>query len=277
MTSTTLQVEGSTCIVTGGGSGIGRALAKEFAGAGARVVVGDISAKAAGETADRICARGHVAVAGHADASSTTGIRTLIDLAHTEFGAVDIYVANAGILGPPGLGTGEGDWDTAIAVNLSAHVRAAALLVPGWIRGGRGYFVSIASAAGLLTHIGGAAYAATKHAAVGFAEWLAITYGDDGIGVSCVCPMGVDTQLLSSTRQSSDATEQLAARAIMNAAELIPPERVARATLDACRRGEFLVLPHPEVREKYQKKCHDHDRWIDGMRRYQASLTVRAH
>ena len=92
---------------------------------------------------------------------STTGIRTLIDLAHIEFGPVDIYVANAGVLGPPGLGVGEGDWDPAIAVNLSAHVRAAALLVPGWIRGGRGYFVSIASAAGLLTHIGGAAYAAT--------------------------------------------------------------------------------------------------------------------
>ena len=139
-------------------------------------------------------------------------------------------------------------------MNLSAHVRAAALLVPGWICSGRSYFVSVASAAGLLTHIGGAAYAATKHAAVGFAEWLAITYGDQGIGVSCVCPMGVDTQLLSSTRQSSDATEQLAARSIMNGAEVIPPERVANMTVDACRRGEFLVLPHPEVRQKYRRK-----------------------
>jgi NAD(P)-dependent dehydrogenase (short-subunit alcohol dehydrogenase family) len=270
-----MQVEGSTCIVTGGGSGIGRALAEEFAAAGARVVVGDIAAKAAGETADRIRARGHVAVAGIADASSTTGIRTLINLADVEFGAVDIYVANAGVIGPPGLGLGEGDWDRTIAVNLSAHVRAAALLVPDWIRADGGYFVSVASAAGLLTHIGGAAYTATKHAAVGFAEWLAITYGDLGIGVSCVCPMGVDTTLLNSTCQSLDATEQLAGQAIVNAAPVISPEQVAHSTLDACRRGDFLVLPHPEVRWKYQRKCEDHNRWIAGMQRYQAWLSTR--
>ena len=111
-----------------------------------------------------------------------------------------------------------------------------------------------------MTHIGGAAYAATKHAAVGFAEWLAITYGDRWDGcASCVCPMGVDTQLLRSTRQSWDATEQLAARSIMNTAEVISPERVAKRTLDACRRGDFLVLPHPEVREMYQTKSTDHD------------------
>src|SRR5262245_27018077 len=228
MVSTAMQVGGRTCIVTGGGSGIGRAMATQFAAAGARVVVGDIDEIAARETADRICAVGHAAVAGYADASSATGIRTLIDMAHNSFGPVDIYVANAGVHGPPGLGVGEGDWDRVIEVNLSAHVLAAALLVPGWVRSGRGYFVSVASAAGLLTHIGGAAYTATKHAAVGFAEWLTIVYGDRGIGVSCVCPMGVDTQLLRSSHQSSDVAEQLAARSIINAAEVISPTRVAR-------------------------------------------------
>ena len=277
MSSSPMRVEDNVTIVTGGGSGIGRALAEAFAAAGARVVVGDVVAATANDTADRICSRGHAAVAGQADASSTTGIRELIDLAQDEFGEVDIYVANAGVAGPSGMGFGEGDWDHTIAVNLNAHVRAAALLVPGWVERGRGYFVSIASAAGLLTQIGGAAYAATKHAAVGFAEWLAITYGDQGVGVSCVCPMGVNTPLLQATRQSHDPIEQLTASAIMQAAEVITPDRVASVTVDAVRRGRFLVLPHPKVHDMYRQKSLDHDRWIDGMRRYQAALAEQAN
>lgn len=267
-----MTVEGSVCVVTGGGSGIGKALANEFASAGARVVIGDITARSADDTADEICARGHAAVAAQVDASSTAGIRELIDLAHNQFGAVDVYVANAGVIGPPGLGFDDLDWERTIAVNLTAHVRAAALLVPGWIQRGHGYFVSVASAAGLLTQVGGAAYAATKHAAVGFAEWLAIAYGYKGIGVSCVCPMGVDTPLLHTARRSANAMEQLTARAIIESADVIAPEHVARSTVDACRNGEFLVLPHPEVRQLYERKATNHDRWIEGMRRYQAAL-----
>ena len=129
----------------------------------------------------------------------------------------------------------------------------------------------------MLTQIGGAAYAVTKHAAVGFAEWLAIEYGDQGIGVSCVCPMGVNTPLLNSARQSPDTTEQLTANAIIHAAEVIAPDRVASVTVDAVREGQFLVLPHPQVIEMYRQKSLDHDRWIDGLRRYQASLTKPAN
>ncbi|MFG1931058.1 SDR family oxidoreductase [Mycobacterium sp. NPDC048908] len=267
-----LRAEESSCIVTGAGSGIGRALAAEFAANGARVVVGDIDATAAHETAERIRQHGHVATSVQADASSTSDISMLIDLARNRFGSVDAYVANAGVLGPPGLGRGDSDWEQALAVNVCAHVRAAALLIPDWLRRGGGYFVSIASAAGLLTHLGGAAYATTKHAAVGFAEWLAITYGDQGIGVSCVCPMGVDTPLLRTTSQSSDPAEQLAARSILSAAPVMSAEQVAKTTLNACRQGRFMVLPHPQVQERFRDKSRGHDRWIEAMRRYQTSL-----
>ena len=272
MTSLAMDVEGHAAIVTGAGSGIGRAMAEAFAAAGAQVVVGDINGEAASQTADLICGRGQSALAKQADASVNAGIRGLINLAHKEFGSVDIFVANAGVAGPPGLGYGDSDWDYAMAVNLRAHVRAAKLLIPGWIERGHGYFVSVASAAGLLTQIGAAAYAVSKHAAVGFAEWLAITYGDNGIGVSCVCPMGVNTALLKSALKSPDGTEQLAANAIINAAEVIEPDRVASVTVDAVRNGRFLALPHPQVIDIYRRKSLDYEGWIDGMRRYQRSL-----
>jgi NAD(P)-dependent dehydrogenase (short-subunit alcohol dehydrogenase family) len=146
------------------------------------------------------------------------------------------------------------------------------LLVPHWRSRGAGHFVAVASAAGLLTQLGAAGYAVTKHAAVAFAEWLAVTHGDDGVGVSCVCPMGVETPLLQAIRDSPDRSARVAANAVLRAGGVVTPEHVAAMTVDAVRQGGFLVLPHPEVLDMYRGKGADYDRWIAGMQRYRRSL-----
>jgi NAD(P)-dependent dehydrogenase (short-subunit alcohol dehydrogenase family) len=263
-----MDIDDKVAVVTGGGSGIGRAVAAALAAAGARVVVGDVDEAGAHETVRRI---GAAAVAVRADASSTADIATLLATAESEFGPVDVYVANAGIMGTSGLGE-DAAWEQILDVNLRAHIRAATMLVPQWQARGGGYFVSVASAAGLLTQLGAAGYAVSKHAAVGFAEWLAITYGDDGIGVSCVCPLGVDTPLLQAVTSSDDPVGRLSGQSVVRSGEVISADQVADATVDAVRAGRFLVLPHPEVLEMYRHKGADYDRWIAGMRRYQRSL-----
>ena len=263
-----MQIEGKVVVITGAGSGIGRALARAFTAAGATVVAGDIDAQAAAQTADAL---GVKAVGGGADAASTAGIGALLDAAGSAFGPVDIYVANAGIIGAPDLGA-EADWDRVLEVNLRGHIRAADALLPGWIERGTGHFVTVASAAGLLTQVGAAGYAVSKHAAVGFAEWLAITYGDNGIGVTCVCPMGVATPLLEAITGSADHTARVAAASITTAGEVLSAEDVAAATVDGVREDRFMVLPHPGVLDMYRGKGADYDRWIAGMRRYQRAL-----
>lgn len=264
-----MDVDGKVAIVTGAGSGIGRALAGALAGAGAHVVVSDIDGSRAEETVAQLAGR---AVARQADASAESDIAGLIALAATEFGPVDIYVANAGVGGPPGLVIPESEWDHVLNVNLRAHIRAATQLVPAWVDRGGGYFVAVASAAGLLTQLGAAAYSVSKHAAVGFAEWLAITYGDVGIGVSCLCPMGVETPLLTELRESPEPDGRLAASAVLAAGEVLSPDAVAAATLNAVRENRFLVLPHPGVLDMYRMKGADYDGWIAGMRRYRSRL-----
>ncbi|MDY6997849.1 MAG: SDR family NAD(P)-dependent oxidoreductase [Actinomycetota bacterium] len=266
-----MELQGKVAVVTGGASGIGQALAAQLASAGARVVLGDLDEPGVHRTAERIRDAGGAAMALRADAADTADIEALLRLAAEEFAPVDIYVANAGVIGSPALGT-ESDWDLTLDVNLRAHIRAARLLIPHWRSIGSGHFVSVASAAGLLTQLGAAGYAVSKHAAVGFAEWLAISYGDDGIGVSCVCPLGVETPLLQTIRGIDDPDAQLGASSIEQSAGVIGADDVAAVTLEAIRTGRFMVLPHPELLEMYRHKGADYDRWIAGMRRYQRSL-----
>jgi NAD(P)-dependent dehydrogenase (short-subunit alcohol dehydrogenase family) len=266
-----MQAEGKVVIVTGAGSGIGRALGEAFAAAGARVVLGDLAGPQVHDSAAAIRARGGEAVALDCDAADEAGIAELIGLAHHEFGGVDCYVANAGTMGAPGLGE-EADWDRVLDVNLRAHVRAARMVLPDWLARGAGHFVTVASAAGLLTQIGAAGYAVSKHAAVGFAEWLAVTYGDAGIGVTCACPMGVATPLLEAMAASGDAAARVGADSVTKAGAVLAPEQVAEMTVAAVGDGRFMVLPHPEVATMAGQKAADHDRWIAGMRRYRRSL-----
>ncbi len=263
-----MEFNGATAIVTGAASGIGAALAAELVRRGARVVVADLDLDSSRVVADRLPGSA-VAVAG--DTSEHGVIAAQIKAAEDAFGPVDLYFANAGIGTGAGLGASDDEWARSIDVNLLAHVRAAQALVPGWVERGSGYFVVTASAAGLLSQIGSATYSTTKHVAVGFAEWLSITYGDHGVGVSCLCPMGVETALLAPDREVGDE-EALMLHTVRSAGAVLTPEAVAIATLDAVADGRFLVLPHPEVLDMYRGKGADYDRWIGGMRRLERAM-----
>lgn len=274
-----MQIQGTTAVVTGAAGGIGAALAEALLARGARVVITDLDAERLAATAERLAATAgpDALAAAPGDASSEADIARTIALAQERFGEVDLYFANAGVGDGSGLAATEDQWQLALDVNLMAHVRAARQLVPGWVERGSGYFVSTASAAGLLTQIGSATYSVTKHGAVGFAEWLAVTYGDQGIGVSCLCPMGVDTEMLRSGMSSAGGEGgRVAAAAVTNAGEVLAPGEVAEQVLDAVEAGAFLITPHADVREMQRRKADDPDRWVRGMQRYQRHLRGEA-
>lgn len=246
-------------VVTGAGRGIGRALAVRAAQEGARVVVNDLDPANAAAVAAEI---GGTAVPG-----DVTAPEALIDAATEALGRVDVFFANAGIDGAGGgdsLQTPDEVWERVVDVNVMAHVRAARVLVPRWLEDGRGgRFVVTASAAGLLTMIGSAPYSVSKHAAVGFAEWLSVTYGARGIDVHAICPQGVKTQMLE------DAGPL---QALLSRDSALEPEQVAEAAFAAIEEGRFLALPHPEVAGYYAARATDTDRWLAGMRRLQQKV-----
>ncbi len=257
-------------VVTGAAGGIGAALAAAFHRRGARVVVADLDGDGAGRTAAALEADRHgSAIAVAADVGTEAGNVALIDTAEAAFGPIDLFFANAGIGGGADLDTPEDMWDRAFAVNTHAHRWAAKHLVPGWVARGEGYFCSTASAAGLLSQIGSAPYSMTKHAAVAFAEWLSITYGDRGVRVSCLCPQGVNTSMLN----GGDFPGSAATDVVRASGKVLEPAEVAEVVLAAIDAEQFLILPHPEVLTYLQRKTGDYDRWLGGMRRLQARMT----
>jgi NAD(P)-dependent dehydrogenase (short-subunit alcohol dehydrogenase family) len=248
-------------VVTGAGHGIGRALATRLTREGARVVVNDLD-----EAACRAVAEELGATAAPGDCSSDAGVRGLLERAGEALGRIDVYLANAGIdrTQPDSLQAPDEDWARMIDTNVMAHIRAARVLVPGWLadrKGGR--FVVTASAAGLLTMIGAAPYSVTKHAAVAFAEWLSVTYGHRGIAVQAICPQGVQTRMLEQAGPLKDLLTRDAA---------LTPEQVADAWVDSLAEDRFLVLPHPEVAGYYAARAADTDAWLAGMQKLQSKV-----
>jgi NAD(P)-dependent dehydrogenase (short-subunit alcohol dehydrogenase family) len=264
-----MELSGKVAVVTGGASGIGRAMALRFAEEGARVAVADLHAAGAEAVASELGA-GHLGVA--CDVGDPEQVAALVAEAEAELGPVDLFCANAGVaIGTDPLETDPETWATAYAVNVGAHISAAKALLPGWLERGEGYFLSTASAAGLLSQIGSAPYAVTKHAAVAFAEWLSITYGNRGVRVSCLCPMGVNTPLMH-TGEAEGGIAALGTKVVQAAGMVLEPEQVADVVVAALAEERFLILPHPEVLTFLQRKTGDYDRWLGGMRRLQSTI-----
>lgn len=269
-----MQIAGKVAIVTGAGAGIGAAIAQRLVEHGAKVTVSDLDGESAEATAVVLNGiRSDSAVGVGSDAADEQALRELISRTESTFGPIDFYFANAGVGLGAGLEADDAAWELALDVNMMAHVRAARLLVPGWLDKGEGYFFSTASAAGLLTQLGSPTYAVSKHAAVGFAEWLRVTYGDRGVRVSCLCPMGVNTALLNAGDDTTaDEASRIAAKAVKGSGSVLEALDVADIVIEAIGDERFLVLPHPEVLDFYRHKGADYDRWITGMQRYRTSL-----
>jgi len=259
---------GRVVLVTGGGHGIGSGLVDRFARAGAAVVVVvDRDGPAAVDVARRASAEhpAVTAVAEEVDVADAVAVADLVTATEARYGGIDVLVANAGIGAGGGLDAPDDVWQRAWDVNLMAHVHAARAVVPGMVERGGGWFVGTASAAGLLTNLGNAPYSVTKHAAVAFAEWLAVTYGDQGLRVSCICPMGIDTAMVR------DGLHRLEGASVA-AQGVLPLDEGVDAVMAGLRAGRFLVLTHPEAATYEQHRVADRDRWIAGMRRLQRSV-----
>ena len=260
-----MELSEKVAVVTGGASGIGRALALRLADAGvAGIAVADLDGDGAEHVAQQIGSR---AIGLACDVGDDAQNGELLAATEAAFGPVDVFCANAGIIGGGDLlEVTDEDWARAYAVNVDAHVYAARRLVPGWLQRGSGCFVATASAAGLLGQIGSAPYSVTKHAAVAFAEYLSIAYGARGIHVSCLCPMGVDTPML---RGDGSAAAERASAVVRAAGAVVQPEEVADHVVDAISAERFFVFPHPEVADFALRRAQDHERWLSGMRRLQ--------
>ena len=257
-----MHIKDKVVVITGAASGIGRALAHRFTKDGAkRVIIADID----GTGLDQV-ARDTGALAIRTDVSQEAHIQHLIRRTEETVGPIDLYCSNAGIGLDGGAEVPDSGWQRIWNINVMSHIWAARVLVPLMTSRKSGYFLPTVSAAGLLTQIGSAPYAVTKHAALSFAEWLSVTYGDEGLKVSALCPQGVRTAMLLTAEPHSGTF-------LLEGA--IEPEVVAEAVVRGLETEQFLILPHPEVADYVNRKANDRDRWIRGMRRLQAK--IRGH
>jgi NAD(P)-dependent dehydrogenase (short-subunit alcohol dehydrogenase family) len=258
-----MELRDQVIVVTGGAHGIGRALCERFARERPRaIVVADIDLAAAQDVAAKVGGR---AVA--CDVASEADVQRLIEGTITQFGGIDLYCSNAGVTAKGGFEADDAQWLRTWQVNVMSHVYAARLLVPHWLERGGGYFLPTASAAGLLTEIGSAPYSVTKHGTVAFAEWLSVQYQKRGLKVSVLCPAGVATDFLD----PDDPVHQFLQFMSVTA------EQVAECVVESLGKGEFLILPHPEVREFFAFKGQDYDRWLKNFARVHEKIErVRA-
>ena len=248
-----MELRGSVIVVTGGASGIGRALCQRFAKGEPRgIVVADLNEQGAKAAAEEVKGIGVAC-----DVAAEDQIVKLVRRAEEAFGPIDLFCSNAGLATKGGAEAPDADWQLNWDVHLMSHVYAARAVLPDMIKRGKGYLLNTASAAGLLTEMGSAPYSVTKHAAVAFAEWLSIQHYEAGIRVSCLCPMGVTTNMLAVDDPHVNYLKLTA----------VSPEHVAEECVKAIRDERFLILPHPEVREFYAYRANDTDRWMNGMRR----------
>jgi len=258
-----MEVAGKIVVVTGGANGIGKALCERFAREGAeKVVVVDLeqsNAEAVAATID--------GDAFGVDVRDEAQIKAMVAEVEARYGRIDLFCSNAGIIagdGEPWYASSAPNetWQAMWDIHVMAHVWAARACLPGMIARGEGYFLNTASAAGLLNQVGDAAYSTTKHAAVGFAESLAITHGDDGIKVSCLCPQAVSTRMIGSIEGGGTAGVD----------GIVTPEQVAETVVQGLAEEKFLLLPHPEVVQYRERKTADYDRWLGGMRKLRRSF-----
>lgn len=248
-----MEITDKLVVVTGAAGGIGKALALRFAAEGAQLVVcADIDLAGAEAVAESING-----VAYAVDVAKEADIQHLVEHVEARHGGIDVFCSNAGVLGQQGGPELPNElWQSMWDINVMSHIYAARHVVPRMQQRGSGYLLNTASAAGLLSQVGAAPYAVTKHAAVGFAEWLAITYGDDGIGTSVLCPQAVRTAMTKGFEDSVASVDGM-----------LEPEVVADACMEAIKAETFLVLPHEEVLSYMRHKTADYDRWIGGMRK----------
>jgi NAD(P)-dependent dehydrogenase (short-subunit alcohol dehydrogenase family) len=254
-----LELRGRCVVVTGGGHGIGRALAEAFAARGAKTVIADVDPARAARVASRLGGK-----ASECDVGDPDGVSALVSEAFSAFGPVAVFCSNAGITDSrPGLESTAEQVRRLVDVNLLAHVWAAQAVIPGMLESGGGHLVQTISSAALITGPSGMGYTLSKHGALGFAEWVHLNYSHRGIGVTCLCPNAVNTGMLGRNEdvEGSDSAP-VSSGIVANLGEIVEPEECAALTLTAMDKGRFLVLPHPRVGDSFLRKAQDYDRWL---------------